>query len=57
MVSVHIVVKKDEGVQILRKLSGLDSETRILVEVFNMAENKEFPEVDTKSLSDAKLAL
>lgn len=46
--AVHIVVKKDEGVQVLRKLSGLDGETRILVEVFNMAENEKFPEVDTE---------
>ena len=48
--AVHIVVKKDEGVQVLRKLSGLDSETRILVEVFNMAENEKLPEVDTEKL-------
>lgn len=46
--AVHIVVKKDEGVQVLRKLSGLDGETRILVEVFNMAVNEKFPEVDTE---------
>lgn len=48
--AVHIVVKKDEGIQVLRKLSSLDSETRILVEVFNMAEDKKFSEVDTEKL-------
>ncbi len=48
--AVHIVVKKDEGIQVLRKLSGLDSETRILVEIFNMAANEKFPEVDTEKL-------
>jgi transposase len=46
--AVHIVVKKDDGVQVLRKLTDLDSETRTLVEVFNMAENEKFPEVDTE---------
>jgi hypothetical protein len=45
---MHIVVKKDEGIQVLRKLSGIDSETRTLVEVFNMTENEKFPEVDTE---------
>ncbi len=43
---VHIVVKKDEGIQVHRKLSGLDGKTRTLMEVFNMAENEKFPEVD-----------
>jgi transposase len=47
--AVHIVVKKDEGIQVLRKLTGLDSETRTLVEVFNMAETEKFPEVDTEN--------
>ena len=47
--AVHIVVNKDEGIQVLRKLTGLDSETRTLVEVFNMAENEKFPEVDTEN--------
>jgi hypothetical protein len=46
--AVHIVVKKDEGIQVLRKLTDLDSETRTLVEVFNMTENEKFPEVDTE---------
>ncbi len=46
--AVHIVVNKDEGIQVLRKLTGLDSETRILVEIFNMAANEKFPEVDTE---------
>jgi hypothetical protein len=39
---------KDEGIQVHRKLTGLDSETRILVEIFNMAANESFSEVDTE---------
>jgi hypothetical protein len=46
--AVHIVVKKDDGIQVLRKLTDLDSETRTLVEVFKMAGNEKFPEVDTE---------
>jgi len=46
--AVHIVVGKDEGVQVHRKLSGLNKETRTLIEVFGMAENKILPEVDTE---------
>jgi hypothetical protein len=46
--AVHIVVKKDEGIQVLRKLTDLDNETRTLVEVFNMAETEKFLEVDTE---------
>jgi hypothetical protein len=42
------VVKKDEGIQVLRKLTDLDNETRTLVEVFNMTENEKFPEVDAE---------
>jgi len=45
---VHIVVNNNEGIQVLRKLTDLDSETRTLVEVFNMAETEKFPEVDTE---------
>lgn len=47
---VHIVVKKDEGIQVHRKLSGLDGKTRTLIEVFNMAENEKFPEVDSEKV-------
>jgi len=32
----------------INQLTGLDSETRTLVEVFNMAEDEKFPEVDTE---------
>ncbi len=46
--AVHIVVNKDEGIQVLRKLTGLDSETRTLVEVFKMVETEKFPEVDAE---------
>jgi hypothetical protein len=47
--AVHIVVNKDEGIQVLRKLTSLDSETRTLVEVFNMVKTEKFPEVDTEN--------
>lgn len=46
--AVHIVVGKDEGIQVYRKLSGLNKETRTLIEVFGMADNKILPEVDTE---------
>ncbi len=46
--AVHIVVNNNEGIQVLRKLTSLDSETRTLVEVFNIAETEKFPEVDTE---------
>ena len=46
--AVHIVVGKEEGVQVHRKLSGLNKETRTLIEVFGMAENKILPEVETE---------
>jgi hypothetical protein len=47
---VHIVVKKEEGIQVHRMLSGLDGENRILIEVFNMAENEKVPEVDSEEI-------
>ncbi len=46
--AVYIVVGKDEGIQVHRKLSGLNKETRTLIEVFGMADNKILPEVDTE---------
>jgi transposase len=46
--AVHIAVGKQGGVQVYRKLSGLNKETRTLIEVFGMAENKILPEVDTE---------
>ena len=46
--AVHIVVGKDEGIQVHRKLGGLDGETRMLIEVFDMVENEKFPEVDSE---------
>ena len=36
--AVHIAVGKEGGVQVYRKLSGLNKETRTLIEVFGMAE-------------------
>jgi len=44
--AVHIAVGNEGGVQVYRKLSGLNSETRILVEVFNMSEDGKLPEVE-----------
>lgn len=46
--AVHIVVKKEEGIQVHRRLSGVDDETRILVEVFDVGRNENFPEVDSE---------
>lgn len=46
--AVHIVVGKDEGIQVHRKLGGLDGETRMLIEVFDMVENEKFPELDSE---------
>jgi transposase len=46
--AVHIVVGKDEGIQVHRRLGGLNKETRTLIEVFGMANNKVLPEVDTE---------
>ncbi len=51
------MVKRDEGLQVLRKLSSLDSEAKILVEIFNMTEMKNFLKWIPKSLGDAKLTL
>src|SRR4030042_3292717 len=45
--AVHIAVGKEGEVQVYRKLSGLNKETRTLIEVFGMAHNKILPEVDT----------
>jgi transposase len=46
--AVHIAVGNEGGIQVYRKLSGLNKETRTLIEVFGMAENKILPEVDTE---------
>ncbi len=40
--AVYIVVGKDEGIQVHRKLSGLNKETT-LIEVFGRADNKILP--------------
>ncbi len=39
---------QDEGIQVHRMPSGLDGKTRTLIEVFNLAENEKFPEVDSE---------
>jgi hypothetical protein len=46
--AVHIVIGNDEGIKVHRELSGLNKETRTLIEVFGMADNKILPEVDTE---------
>jgi transposase len=46
--AAHIVVGRGEGIQVHRKLSGLNDETRTLIEVFGMVENKMLSEVDTE---------
>ena len=46
--AVHILVGKDEGIQVHRRLSGLDDEMRTLIHVFGMAETEKLPEVDTE---------
>ncbi|MBU4319911.1 MAG: IS1634 family transposase [Nitrospinae bacterium] len=46
--AVHIVVEKDEGIQVHRKLTRIDDDIRTLVEIFNLAENEKFPEVETE---------
>ncbi len=46
--AVHIMVGIDKGIQVYRKLSGLDNETRTLIHVFGMAENEKLPEVDSE---------
>jgi transposase len=44
--AVHIAVGNEGKVEVYRKLSGLNGETRTLVEVFNMSENEKLPEVE-----------
>ena len=46
--AVHIVVEKDEGIQVHRKLTRIDDDIRTLVEIFNLADNEKFPEVETE---------
>src|SRR5574340_834871 len=44
--AVHIAVGKDNEIQVYRKLRNIDGELRNLVEVFKLAENGIFSEVD-----------
>ncbi len=46
--AVHIMVEKDEGIQVHRKLTGLNGETRTLIEIFKMTENEKLLEVDSE---------
>ncbi len=46
MKAVHIVVGKDDKIEVHKKLSGLDSETRTLVEIFSMADGDKLPDVE-----------
>ena len=45
--AVQIVVGKDEEVQVHRKLGGVNEDTRILIDVFNMGDNGKLPLVGT----------
>ncbi|MCJ7746720.1 MAG: IS1634 family transposase [Desulfobacterales bacterium] len=45
--AVQIVVGKNEEVQVHRKLGGVNEDTRILIDVFNMEDNGELPLVGT----------
>jgi transposase len=44
--AVHIAVGNEGNVEVYRKLGGLNGETRTLVEIFNMSENRKLPEVE-----------
>ncbi len=44
--AVHIVVGKGDEMEVHRKLSGLDCETRTLVEMFSIAYGGKLPDVD-----------
>jgi hypothetical protein len=45
--AVQIVVGNDEEVQVHRKLGGVNEDTRILIDVFNMGDNGEVPLIGT----------
>ena len=44
--AVHIVVGTSDEIEVHRKLSGLDCETRTLVEMFSMADGGKLPDVE-----------
>ncbi len=44
--AVHIAVGKEGEIQVYRKLTRFDNETRTLMEVFNMADKEKLPEVE-----------
>ena len=44
--AVQIVVGKDGEIQVQRKLTKVDTETRTLIEVFNMEDNNKLPEIE-----------
>lgn len=46
--AVHILVGKDEGIQVHRRLSRLDDKMRTLIHIFDIAESEKLPEVDTE---------
>ena len=43
---VHIVVGNGDEMEVQRKLSGLDNETWVLVEMFGMADGDKLPDVE-----------
>ncbi len=48
--AVHIVVGKDEGIQVHRRLSRFDYKIRTSINVFGMSKNEKLLEVDSESL-------
>ena len=44
--AVHIVVGTGAEIEVHKKLSGLDSETRTLVEIFSMADGDKLPDLE-----------
>ena len=44
--AVHILVGTGDEIEVHRKLSGLDNETRTLVEMFSMADDGKLPDVE-----------
>jgi hypothetical protein len=44
--AVQIVVKSEKEIQIQRKITKIEAETRTLIEVFNMGDYNKLPDVE-----------
>jgi len=44
--AVQIIVKSEKEIQVQRKLTQMDSEIRILIEVFNMGDYNKLPDIE-----------